>query len=91
MDAVPSAILTIVDPEVAPAFKDDELIELYGLSRSEARVVWMLAAGKSLPQIAAALGIGFETARTHLARARAKTQTSSQVDLVRLLTGSLYI
>lgn len=86
-----AALLTIVDPEVAPAFKADELIGLYGLTRSEARVVWMLASCANLREASDRLGIAFETARTHIARARAKTQTSSQIDLVRLLASSLFV
>lgn len=86
-----SAVVTIVDPEQPSRLQEDDLMEFYDLTRAEAGVVALLASGVTLPQIARSRGISFETARTHLARARAKTETSSQVDLVRLLVSSSYV
>jgi DNA-binding CsgD family transcriptional regulator len=80
--------LTIADPERMPAIGKEELIDVFGLTLAEARLAILLAEGKSLSAAASLLAIGLETARTHLARARAKTQTASQVDLVRLLMRS---
>ena len=57
----------------------------FGFTPAEARLVAQLVTGQALPDIAKCLGISFETARTHLARARAKTDAASQLDLVRLV------
>jgi DNA-binding CsgD family transcriptional regulator len=56
---------------------------LFAFTSAEARLVSLLVSGGWLPDVANELGIGFETARTHLARARAKTETTSRIDLVR--------
>ena len=59
------------------------------LTPAEARLVNLLVTGASLPDIAKRLGIAFETARTQLAHARAKTETASQADLVRAVLTAL--
>lgn len=84
----PAVLLMISDADRAFSVDHGELVELFGLTVSEARLVALLAEGVPLPTIARKLGIGFETARTQLASARSKTQTVSQVDLVRLLLKS---
>lgn len=83
-----AVLLMISDADRAFSVNHGDLVDLFGLTASEARVVVLLAEGVPLPTIARKLGIGFETARTQLASARAKTQTVSQVDLVRLLLKS---
>ena len=45
--------------------------------------------GLAYADIARELQVSFETVRTHVARARAKTDTASQVDLVRLVLRSV--
>jgi DNA-binding CsgD family transcriptional regulator len=85
MQDKPSVLLIISDADRAFSVNHGELADLFGLTASEARLVALLAEGMPLPTIAKKLGIGFETARSHLASARAKTQTVSQVDLVRLI------
>lgn len=81
----PAVMLLITDPEDGPRLSMRALQELFGLTPAEARIVAGLASGEALPQVAQSIGTSFETARTHLARARAKTETSSQVDLVRMV------
>jgi DNA-binding CsgD family transcriptional regulator len=61
------------------------LRELYGLSRSEARLALCLADGSRLAAVAAALRITRETARTALKVVFRKTGANSQAKLVRLL------
>jgi DNA-binding CsgD family transcriptional regulator len=85
----PAAILIINDPEHAARLDDRALTALFGLTPAEARLVALLATGKTLQIAAGELQIGFETARTQLARARAKTGTSSQADLVRTVLAAL--
>lgn len=79
----PVAMLIVTDPEAGGQLDSRALRTLFGFTPAEARLVNLLVGGRSLPDIAKELGISFETARTHLARARAKTETASQVDLVR--------
>lgn len=85
----PAVLLLITEPDRARQLDHGALSKLFGLTASEARLVSLLAAGQALPAIAKELGIGFETARTLLARARAKTGTSSQVELVRTVLTAL--
>ncbi|WP_147156100.1 helix-turn-helix transcriptional regulator [Reyranella soli] len=88
MEDKPSVLLMISDADRAFSVDHSELVHLFGLTASEARLVALLAEGMPLPAIARKLGVAFETARTQLASARSKTQTVSQVDLVRLLLKS---
>ena len=85
----PAVLVMLTDPEDGPRLDERALVALFDLTPAESRVVGLLVMGKALPAIARELGIGFETARTHLARARAKTGTTSQVDLVRTVLNAL--
>jgi DNA-binding CsgD family transcriptional regulator len=61
---------------------------LHGLSAREAALASALAAGESLPEAGARLGLTRETARNYSKRIFAKTGASGQPDLVRtILTG----
>jgi DNA-binding CsgD family transcriptional regulator len=64
------------------------LMGLFDLTPSEARLAASLAAGRSLRQTAADMGIGFGSARTYLAHIFAKTGTNQQSQLVSLLKSS---
>ena len=79
----PAAMVFIRDPEAPLAAK--RLRELFGLTRTEAAVAASLGDGKSPERIAADLGIGIGTVRTHLKRVLAKTGTHRQAQLVALL------
>jgi DNA-binding CsgD family transcriptional regulator len=80
----PVALLLIADP-AQPAWSDARtLMKLFGLTDREAALTVLLADGYKLDDAALQLGIGRETARTHLARALDKTATERQTDLVRL-------
>lgn len=85
----PAVAVMMSDPDEELRIDERPLMSLFGLTMAEARVTALLTAGRSLAEIAQDLQIGFETVRTHLARARAKTGTSSQVDLVRLVLRSI--
>lgn len=66
-----------------------ELQRRLGLTHTEARVTARLAAGRSVKEIADALGIRVSTVRSHLKSAFAKSGTRGQTDLIRLvLTGA---
>jgi DNA-binding CsgD family transcriptional regulator len=61
------------------------LRDWYGLTPAEARVAVLLASGLSLDAIAERLGIGANTALTHLKSIFGKTDTRRQGELIRLL------
>lgn len=73
------------DPEDTPTLDVQMLREWYDLTPAEARVAALLAGGLSLGGIVERLGIGTNTARTHLKNIFAKTDTHRQGELVRLL------
>jgi DNA-binding CsgD family transcriptional regulator len=79
------AILFISDPEARPQDPTNSLKAAYGLSKSELTLVMALAGGLTLQEHAAAHGITYETARSHLKSVRAKTGTRRQAEIVRLV------
>jgi len=62
-----------------------QLIDLFGLTRSEARLARDLAQGFSMDEYAEAESLKRSTVKTHLQRAFAKTGTSNQRELIRLV------
>ena len=60
----------------------DLLRSHFGLSPAEARLALRLVAGETLRSAAVKLGIGYETARTHLKNIFDKTGTCRQAELV---------
>jgi DNA-binding CsgD family transcriptional regulator len=83
--ASPSVIMTITDPERKPATSEARLIQLYGLTRTEAAIGVRLLGGLDLAEIARERHVSPRTARVHLSQIFAKTGTNRQADLVRLL------
>jgi DNA-binding CsgD family transcriptional regulator len=81
----PAAVVFVGDPERSPEPVPDRLRRLYGLTRCEARLAAHIAAGRCLDDTAEQMGITRETARTHLKRVFAKTDTRRQGELVALL------
>ncbi|HOX43790.1 MAG TPA: helix-turn-helix transcriptional regulator [Myxococcota bacterium] len=79
------AAVFVRDPDHRPAATEEALQQLYGLTRAESRLASLLVSGLSLEESAKRLGVTTNTARTHLKRVFAKTQTSRQGDLVSLL------
>jgi DNA-binding CsgD family transcriptional regulator len=84
---VPDAVvaLFVSDPDAGRVSEAEVLVKLYGLTHSEAELVRLLALGFSLEEAAARRGVGLSTARSHLKHAFAKTGTSRQGELVRLV------
>lgn len=64
----------------------DDLQSLFDLTPAESKVALMLCAGSAPKEIARDLHVSITTVRSHLASLLAKTGTSRQVQLVRLLT-----
>jgi DNA-binding CsgD family transcriptional regulator len=84
----PTAIAAVF---VASAVHSDALegcLRFYGMTQAEARLAAMIVDGRRLLEIARELHITRNTARTHMKRIYAKTETHSQAALVRLLTTS---
>jgi DNA-binding CsgD family transcriptional regulator len=80
----PAVLVLIGDPTDAATPEVSQLMTMFGLTEREATLTASLTAGDTLSDAALHLGIGHETARTHLAHALAKTASARQVDLVRL-------
>ena len=78
----------VQDPVVMPPFPGEAFAELYGLTRSELRVLLAMAPGLSVKEAAEMLGIGENTAKTHLQHIHSKTGTSKQTELMRLFMSS---
>jgi DNA-binding CsgD family transcriptional regulator/PAS domain-containing protein len=76
-------IATPTDLHLAPL---DALVKLYGLTEGEGRVLSLIATGQNRRQTAASLAIADSTVKSHLDHIFAKTGTSTQPELVRLLT-----
>jgi DNA-binding CsgD family transcriptional regulator len=78
----------VQDPIVMPSFPGQAFAELYGLTRSELRVLIAMVPGLSVKEAAKVLGIGENTAKTHLQHIHSKTSTSKQTELMRLFMTS---
>ena len=87
--ALPGMVAVFVqDPIVMPSFPGQAFAELYGLTRSELRVLIAMVPGLSVKEAAEVLGISENTAKTHLQHIHSKTGTSKQTELVRLFMSS---
>ena len=82
----PAVLVFLSDPAAAPDLPERRLIDVYGLTATEARVALAVAAGGALADAAAQLAISLNTAKTHLARIFAKTGTRRQAEVARLVT-----
>ena len=82
------AAIFVQDPIVMPPFPGEAFAKLYGLTGSELRVLLAMAPGLSVKEAAEVLGIGENTAKTHLQHIHSKTGTSKQTELMRLFMSS---
>lgn len=80
-----AVVVLVSDPEDAPVLDAQMVRVWYDLTPAEARVAVLLAGGLSLEGVVDRLGIGTNTARTHLKNIFAKTDTRRQGELIRLL------
>jgi DNA-binding CsgD family transcriptional regulator/PAS domain-containing protein len=81
--------LVLLDPSHHPAFPIKATAALFGLAPAEARLAVALCRGTSVTAYAEARGISVGTARIHLKRALAKTNSRRQGELVGKLYGSI--
>jgi DNA-binding CsgD family transcriptional regulator len=75
-------LLVVSEPDRVPTPPLEQLRGLLGLTRQEARLALALAEGSELKEAAEGLGIGYETARSHLRAALAKAGVRRQGQLV---------
>lgn len=76
----------LIDPYQRSIPAEGTLQELFGLTRTEAALATRLSRGESLRDIASAMTISYETARTHLRRIFSKTDLNDQADLIAFLS-----
>ena len=87
-DAV--AIVYVRGDRTSSADRHEQLVDLFDLTASEARLAWSMAQGLSIAEAAREHGLTIETARNYSKKIYAKTGARGQVDLVRhILTGVL--
>jgi DNA-binding CsgD family transcriptional regulator len=67
----------------------DQLVQLFGLTNSEARLALALSQGRSIAEAAEALNLTVETARNYSKKIYAKTDARGQADLVRIILASV--
>jgi len=79
----------VTDPEVDVVPTAENLRTLYALTPTETMVAQLVAGGIGLPEVAKALGVSINTARTHLKRVFEKTGTRRQAELVKVLVAGL--
>jgi DNA-binding CsgD family transcriptional regulator/PAS domain-containing protein len=82
------AAIFVQEPMAMPFSGGEAFAELYGLTRSELRVLLAMAPGLSVREAADTLGIGETTAKTHLQHIYSKTNTSKRVELMQLFMSS---
>jgi DNA-binding CsgD family transcriptional regulator len=85
IDAGPAVILFVTDPERPPAPEHDRLMQIYGLTATEAKVALSIAAGNDAPGTAHQLRVSTNTVHTHLRGIFRKLGINRQADLVRVL------
>jgi len=82
------AIVLISDPESRPKSPAAEVLDAFGLTPSEKRLVNELVSGRSLKEAAETLNITRATSRNRLARIMSKTDTHRQSELIQLILRS---
>ncbi|MHB1331754.1 MAG: helix-turn-helix transcriptional regulator [Sulfuriferula sp.] len=80
-----AAAVFATDPKTLPHNLEENLRRFYELTKAEARMAAALMAGESVMEFSEQCGISVATARTHLKRIMAKTDTRRQSDLIRLM------
>jgi DNA-binding CsgD family transcriptional regulator len=85
LEARAAVVVFITDPEHAAIPSEDVLRRVYRLAPTEARVALAIADGQKVEQIAASLRLTRNTVRWYIKQALAKTGSSTQAQLVRLI------
>jgi DNA-binding CsgD family transcriptional regulator len=83
----PRAAVFVTESDAAGTIDRNAVADTFRLTRREAEVAVLLATGSDLRDIAAQLGLGLSTVRTHLKRVFHKTDVRSQTALMALIRG----
>lgn len=67
----------------------EQLVELFGLLPSEARLAWAIGQGRSIAEAAEEIGLSIETARNYSKKIYSKTGARGQAELVRIIFTSV--
>jgi DNA-binding CsgD family transcriptional regulator len=81
------AAIYVTDPEQMPEIPEVVFVRLYGLTPAEAKVAAVIVRGRSGRQASDELNISYNTIKSHLKSIFAKTGTTRQGDLIRLIVG----
>ena len=82
-----AALVLIVDPVSRARIEPGLVQSMLGLTPTESEIASLLAAGRTLRQIAATTGREYSTVRTHLKHVFVKLGVSRQFEVTRLLLG----
>jgi len=85
----PVAIIYLRGDSQSNTDRHEQLVDLFGLLPSEARLAWAMAQGLSISEAAQELGLSVETARNYSKKIYAKTGSRGQAELVRTLLTSV--
>ena len=87
--AKPAAFIYVNGDRWSQADRCEQLVDLFGLLPSEARLAWMMAQATSITEAADTLGLTIETARNYSKKIYAKTGARGQAELVRIVLTSM--
>ncbi|WP_033070384.1 DNA-binding response regulator [Thalassospira australica] len=88
-DGGQSFMVILVDPSRQRPPAIDDLMDLFGLTRSEAKLTQKLAEGLALDQAAELVGISHSSARTYLKTIFSKTGVNRQPQLMKTVLSSI--
>jgi len=81
-----AVLLFIVDPASHADTAAAWMIQAYRLTQTEAKVALAVASGLGIPQAAHRLDVSINTIKSHLRQVFAKTGTSRQAELARMMS-----
>lgn len=84
-----SVIVYVSGDRRSQADRCEQMVDMFGLLPSEARLAWLLAQATSIADAAETLGITVETARNYSKKIYAKTGASGHAELVRVVMTSV--
>lgn len=89
LDILPGAriLVTIVEAKPSRVIAEDDLREVFGLSRAEASVAALLASGKDAQEVADARGVAIGTIRTQIRRLFEKLEVNRLGELIAVTSG----
>jgi DNA-binding CsgD family transcriptional regulator len=84
--SMPDAAVLVVDPVNSSGMSISWVMDAFGLTQAEARVAVAASSGAAIPVVAMSLRLSQNTVKTHLRRIYAKTGTSRQAELARVIS-----